>query len=87
MGVPVITWPGKTLAGRHSTSHLTTAGFPQFVAADREGYIDIGVEWAKKRDELANLRATMRDTMRGSSLCDAKQFAADLLEVLRAAIA
>ena len=34
MGVPVITCPGKTFAGRHSLSHLTNAGFVETVTGD-----------------------------------------------------
>jgi predicted O-linked N-acetylglucosamine transferase (SPINDLY family) len=85
MGVPVITCPGKTFAGRHSTSHMTNAGYEQFVAADLPGYIELAVEWSENRDELARLRPAMRQCVAKSPLCDARQFAQDLLMLLRGA--
>jgi protein O-GlcNAc transferase len=85
MGVPVITVPGKTFASRHSTSHMTNAGFPQFIAADWQGYIDLAVDWATRLDELAILRSQMRDQIRQSPLCDGPRFAADFLNILQQA--
>jgi len=82
MGVPVITFPGQTFAGRHSVSHLTNAGYPQFIASDLRGYIDLAVTWASRLDELAALRAGMREQVRRSPLCDAERFANDFLETL-----
>jgi len=86
MGVPVVTFPGKTFAGRHSTSHLTNAGYPQFVAENAAGYVDLAVQWASRLPELAETRQLMRDRVRQSPLCDARRFANDLLEVLRSAV-
>ncbi len=83
MGVPVITWPGKTFAGRHSVSHLSNAGLTQFVAENRDSYIDLAVAWADRLDELALIRAHLREQMRRSPLCDAQKFAEDFLGVLR----
>lgn len=77
MGVPAITFPGQTFAGRHSTSYLTTAGYPQFIAKDIASYVELAVEWAGRLQELAMIRAQMRDQVRASPLCDARQFAAD----------
>ncbi|HEY2412190.1 MAG TPA: tetratricopeptide repeat protein [Pirellulaceae bacterium] len=85
MGVPVITFPGKTFAGRHSLSHLTNAGFSQFVADDLSGYVNLAVDWAKRLDELAMIRSQMRDQVRQSPLCDAPRFARDFLAVLKGA--
>jgi predicted O-linked N-acetylglucosamine transferase (SPINDLY family) len=85
MGAPVITWPGKTFAGRHAASHLTGAGYPQFVAPDREGYIELAVEWAGRLEELAEVRARMRAQVRQSPLCDAPRFAKDFLHVVQEA--
>jgi protein O-GlcNAc transferase len=85
MGVPVITFPGKTFAGRHSTSHMSNAGYEQFVAADWNGYIELAVEWAQKPAELASLRAEMRQRVAKSPLCDAEQFARDWLKLLHEA--
>lgn len=85
MGVPVITYPGKTFAGRHSTSHLTNAGFGQFIAENRARYIDLAVNWANRLNELSRIRRGMREQIRQSTLCDAPRFAGDLLAVLREA--
>jgi predicted O-linked N-acetylglucosamine transferase (SPINDLY family) len=83
MGVPVVTFPGRTFAGRHSVSHLSSAGYPQFIADDRPGYIDLAVEWAQRLPEMAAIRQQLRGQMRGSPLCDAPQFANDLLNLLQ----
>jgi protein O-GlcNAc transferase len=85
MGVPVVTFPGRTFAGRHSVSHLSNAGYPQFIAADRPGYIDLAVDWAHRLPELAAIRQQMREQMRRSPLCDAPRFASDLLNLLQQA--
>jgi predicted O-linked N-acetylglucosamine transferase (SPINDLY family) len=86
MGVPVITFPGKTFAGRHSTSHLHNAGLPDFVASDLPGYIDLAVSWANRLDELASLRATLRHRLRTSPLMDAPTFAHHFLSLLHHAL-
>lgn len=85
MGVPVITYPGKTFAGRHSTSHLMNAGLGQFIAPNRASYIDLAISWANRLDELSTIRSTIREQIRQSPLCDAHRFAEDFLTVLRAA--
>jgi protein O-GlcNAc transferase len=86
MGVPTVTFPGRTFAGRHSVSHMTNAGFPQFVADNANGYIELAVAWANRLNELASIRAQLRETMQRSPLCDAPQFASDLFDLLRQAL-
>ena len=83
MGVPVITMPGPTFAGRHATSHMSTAGFPQFVATSRAGYVALAIDWANRLGELSDLRSTLRQQVRSSALCDADRFARDWLGVLQ----
>jgi protein O-GlcNAc transferase len=83
MGVPVVTYPGQTFAGRHSTSYLSNCGCEQFVATDRAGYVDLAVEWANRLEELAAIRAGLRERLRSSHVCDARTFADDLLALLR----
>jgi predicted O-linked N-acetylglucosamine transferase (SPINDLY family) len=82
MGVPVVTVPGQTFAGRHSTSHLSNAGFQQFVARDLAHYVELAVGWAGRIEELADLRRRMRPQVRGSHLCNAAEFAVNFLAVL-----
>lgn len=82
MGVPVVTCPGNTFAGRHSTSYLTSAGLGEFVAADLTGYIDLAVSWANRVDELGELRATLRERAAASPIADAKQFAQDFVSMI-----
>jgi protein O-GlcNAc transferase len=83
MGVPVVTCPGRPVAGRHSVSHLNNAGCPQFVAADTAGFVELAARWAGRLDELAVIRAGLREQVRRSPLCNAPQFARDLLSALQ----
>jgi protein O-GlcNAc transferase len=87
MGVPVITYPGKTFASRHSVSHLSNAGYSQFIASDADQYVKLAVSWAHRLDELAVLRAQMREQVRLSPLCDARRFADDFLALISNACA
>lgn len=83
MGVPVITKSGPTFAGRHSTTHLTNAGFPQWVTDSWEDYKKVAVELSSDIDKLAEIRAGLRDKLLNSPVCDAQRFANNLTEAFR----
>jgi protein O-GlcNAc transferase len=83
MGVPTVTLPGEIFASRHSASHLSNAGFPQWVARDLTDYREIALYWACDPDGLAALRDTMRARVRASPLCDAPRFGQALGKALR----
>lgn len=74
MGVPVVTCPGETFAGRHSLSHLSNVGLPQTVCTSHDGYIQCAVELGNDLPELAHVRSGLRDKMANSPLCDAESF-------------
>lgn len=84
MGVPVLTLPGETFAGRHSASHVANIGLAaDWVANDLDDYIDRAARHASDLDELAALRAGMRRRLRDSPLCDAPRFGHALGAALR----
>jgi predicted O-linked N-acetylglucosamine transferase (SPINDLY family) len=83
MGVPTVTLPGEIFASRHSASHLSNAGFAEWVARDLSDYRDIALRWAGDPFGLASLRETMRDRVRASPLCDAPRFGRALGLALR----
>jgi predicted O-linked N-acetylglucosamine transferase (SPINDLY family) len=83
MGVPVVTWPGQTFAGRHSLTHLANMGLTQMIAANPEEYVAVAVSLAEDLGALAALRAGLRQRMAASPLCDGKQFARDFVQKFR----
>jgi predicted O-linked N-acetylglucosamine transferase (SPINDLY family) len=85
MGLPVVTWPGATFASRHSLSILSAIGLAETVAHSRAAYVDLAVGLAEDRARLAHLRAALRGQMAASPLCDGKQFAENLMALLREA--
>lgn len=84
MGVPVVTLPGPTFAGRHSASHLTHAGLAQMVAEDWDDYLEIATGLANDLDQLTQLRTTLRRQLQRSPVCNAHRFAHHLNTALRA---
>lgn len=84
MGVPVVTLPGPTFAGRHSATHLINAGLPGLVARNWEAYVGIAVGLASDLRKLAAMRVEMREQVRASALCDAPAFGRDLGAAFRA---
>jgi len=83
MGVPVVTKPGPTFAGRHSTTHLQNAGFPEWIADNWQEYIDKAVDLASDPEKLANIRATLRAKVAASPIIDGERFGAHLSKAFR----
>lgn len=78
MGVPVITYPGPTFAGRHAASHVHNAGYPEWIAESWEEYIQKVVELVADREALAKVRDGLRDKVAASPLCNGARFGAAL---------
>lgn len=84
MGVPVVTLPGRTFAGRQSRSLLSAAGLPELIAATEDDYVAIIRSLGADRQRLGRLRADLRDRVAASPLCDGRQFARAFETALRA---
>jgi predicted O-linked N-acetylglucosamine transferase (SPINDLY family) len=82
MGVPVITWPGNTFAGRHSASHLHAMGLQELIAASADEYVNLAVELAADRRRVSTYRTELRGRMLASTLCDADRFSGHLAREL-----
>ncbi|MCX5462642.1 O-linked N-acetylglucosamine transferase, SPINDLY family protein [Alcaligenes parafaecalis] len=84
MGAPVITLPGPTFASRHSTSHISNAGYPQLVAQSWEHYVSLACMLAEDHALLASLRSEMRQVFLNSPVCNHEAFAQSLRQALHA---
>lgn len=84
MGVPVVSLPGPTFAGRHSASHLVHAGMAELVAENAQQYIDIAVGLTNDINSLSFIRQHMRDILLASPVCDGKRFAQGFSDSMRA---
>jgi predicted O-linked N-acetylglucosamine transferase (SPINDLY family) len=78
MGVPVITLAGATHAGRVGVSLLTRVGLPELIADSEDDYIHRATALARDLPRLTELRASLRQRMAQSPLCDGKAFARDV---------
>lgn len=83
MGVPVVTLPGETFAGRHAETHLTNADMREWIAKDEQDYIDIAVKWANDIEGLAKLRSGLREHVSKTPLVDGPRFARNFEIALR----
>ena len=82
MGVPVLTWPGDTFAGRHSASHLHAAGCGELIVHSGEAYVREAVTLIGDPGRLAAYRRDLRACVQASPLSDGVAFAADLMTAL-----
>jgi len=82
MGQPVITWPGETMASRHSFAYLSAAGLAEFAVPDADAYVALAVGLARDPSKLSELRAGMRVRIQSSPLTDKSGFCVELAKVL-----
>ena len=78
MGVPVLTFVGRSHAGRVGASLLSAAGLNDFIAADRDAYIAKAAAAVEHLEDLAALRKGMRERLMASPLLDARRLAREL---------
>lgn len=83
MGVPVITLAGQYHAGRVGVSLLSAAGCAEWVSETEADFIRIAVELSEDVARLSEMRASMRERISASLLCDAGTFINNLEEVYR----
>jgi len=78
MGVPVMSWPSETFAGRHSASFLTSVGLQDWIAPGRGEYIECLKDKCSDLPALNELRQTLRARVSKSPLCNFQQIASEL---------
>jgi len=83
LGVPVVSLAGEDFRSRAGLSLLSAIGLPQLVAGDRAGYLAIAAGLAGDLAGLQRLRASLRERMRASPLCDAPAYTAALEQIYR----
>jgi protein O-GlcNAc transferase len=83
MGVPVISLSSDRLVGRMGRSVLCAAGLGHLVANSPAVYVAKAVALANDLSRLAPLRASLRDKLLHSPLCDGSAFARGLEALYR----
>lgn len=74
MGVPVVTLAGRRHASRVGVSLLNAIGRSEWIASDADDFARIAQGLITDREQLAAERATLRDRLAGSALCDGPGF-------------
>ena len=83
-GCPVLTWIGRTLAGRQGASLLFHAGLPELVADDEDSFVSMAVHLGNDRAALDTLRRHLQEARADSPVFDTAGFANDLRRAIQA---
>ena len=60
-GLPVLTYPGTTMASRVAFGHLTSLGVEELAARNRTHYVKLAVTFSKDKNKLSKLRSTIME--------------------------
>lgn len=85
MGVPMVSLKGDRLIAHIGESLLAKVGLEDFIAPTKEAYIQKAVAFAKDIPKLANIRATLRQTMIDSPMTNPETFTRGLEDAFRTA--
>ena len=70
MGVPVVTWSGRTISSRLAAASLTALALTDFITPDLDSYSELAVTKATDLDALSRLRGTLRKRVADSAFGD-----------------
>jgi len=86
MGVPTITLATAGMLGRQGEALLVNAGLPEWVAQSEDEYVQKAIHWGNsdinQRQDLADLRTSLRTRVVDTPVFDAKKFAVDFVDAL-----
>lgn len=75
-GVPVVTLPGETFAGRVAASILSCADLPEWIAGDGDDYVRKAVDFARRPfEERQRYKARLREKYHAGPMMDNVAFA------------
>jgi predicted O-linked N-acetylglucosamine transferase (SPINDLY family) len=77
-GVPVLTRPGTTFAGRVAASLLTALEMPELIATSQQDFEDLAVNLASEPEHLARVREKLLSKRLTAPLFDARAFTMQL---------
>jgi predicted O-linked N-acetylglucosamine transferase (SPINDLY family) len=83
MGVPIVTMYGNRHSGRMAASILTAVDLAELAARTPAEFVAQAARLASEAETLGTLRATLRDHMRRSPLCDGPAFTRALEQAYR----
>lgn len=83
MGVPTLTMPGSTLSSRGGAGWLQHLGLDEFIARDREEFVEKGIELTRDVTALHRLRISLRERCLESAAFQPDVIAAGLSVALR----
>ena len=83
-GVPVVSLAGRPSVGRFGAMILHAVGMDDWVSADIDGYVACALAAATDLHRLAQVRATLRQRVADSPLCDAAGLARHVEAAYRA---
>lgn len=83
MGVPLVAIKGNHVVAHMGESILHGMGMSEWIADDENAYVELAARMAADLPALAATRATLRQRLLASPLCDAPRFARNLESTLR----
>lgn len=83
MGVPLISWAGKSLVSRMGLSILRNMDASHYVVNSAQLYVQRALELASNVEFLTQFKKTARATFKASALGDGKLFAGDFEEAVQ----
>jgi predicted O-linked N-acetylglucosamine transferase (SPINDLY family) len=85
MGVPVLTVAGRSSHSRQGAMAMYALGLAEFVADSPDALPALGKMWMGRRNELAQIRAGLRQRMKDSALCAGERYTRNLEDAFRSA--
>jgi predicted O-linked N-acetylglucosamine transferase (SPINDLY family) len=83
MGVPTLTIAGDKYVSRMASGILTVIGLDEFVAEDKQTYVELAKSLAAAPKQITTYRKTLRQRTASSPLTDQKRFVAAMEDAIR----